>query len=254
MSEFNSDRNYKVGRISGTTNQNKKFQDKEVKYAQLGELPIFEGDIVLNPEIMKLVSQGVIISGDQFRWKDGKIPFRIHPTFDHPERVIEAVGHWEANTKIRFIELTTGEDLMKHEDRILFIKDNLNRCYSYVGRQGGEQVIGLGQGCDKGSAIHEIGHAIGLWHEQSREDRDKYITIYYQNIIPGMEHNFDQHIADGEDIGPYDYDSIMHYPTWAFQKEAGLSTIITKNGAPIGQRDRLSAGDLAAVEAMYPNL
>ena len=27
-----------------------------------------------------------------------------------------------------------------------------------------------------------------------------------------MEHNFDQHIADGDDLNAYDYGSIMHYP------------------------------------------
>ena len=68
-----------------------------------------------------------------------------------------------------------------------------------------------------------------------------------------MEHNFDQHITDGDDIGPYDYDSIMHYPVWAFSKN-GQNTIEAKNGAEIGKRDELSGGDIDAVKAIYPNL
>ena len=67
-------------------------------------------------------------------------------------------------------------------------------------------------GCSMGSVIHEIGHAVGLWHEQSREDRDAFIDINWDNIIEEYKHNFEQHITDGDDIGTYDYCSIMHYP------------------------------------------
>jgi len=256
MTEFRSSAYIKVGRISANT-----FQHQEVKYAFLGGLAVFEGDIVLGtvaaidavsqkPEVMKLAPQGIVITDDQYRWPDRKIPYRIDPSFPNQERVTGAIAHWEANTKIRFIALTS-ENLNQFQDRVIFIAGN--GCYSYVGRQGGEQEISLGYGCTLGNAIHEIGHTVGLWHEQSREDRDQYVTINYQNIISGYEHNFDQHITDGDDIGPYDYGSVMHYPAWAFSKN-GQPTIVAKNGAPIGQREYLSAGDIAAVAAIYPNL
>ena len=44
-----------------------------------------------------------------------------------------------------------------------------------MGRRGNRQDITLGAGCTVGNCIHEIGHAVGLWHEQSREDRDAFL-------------------------------------------------------------------------------
>src|SRR5436190_560358 len=66
-------------------------------------------------------------------------------------------------------------------------------CSSSVGRVGGVQQVTLNSACSTGNAIHEIGHAVGLWHEQSRSDRDSFVTINYGNIQAGMSSNFDKY-------------------------------------------------------------
>lgn len=67
---------------------------------------------------------------------------------------------------------------------------------------------------DPGVITHELGHAIGFWHEQSRPDRDKYVMIVWENILPGANLYFLKYRRseiNSHEV-EYDYESIMHYP------------------------------------------
>lgn len=253
--------NVRTGFFRGTV-----FGEKALQYSVIDGEAIFEGDIVLGPADtmdqladarrggqpladVGLAPQGVAITGQAFRWPNALVPFDIDATLPNQQRVRDAIAHWEQNTTLRFVERTAA-NAAQHPNWVTFRPGN--GCSAMVGMRGGQQFVTLGNGCSTGSTIHEIGHVIGLWHEQSREDRDQFVTIQWQNIEAGREHNFNQHVTDGDDIGAYDYGSIMHYPRNAFTVNGQDTIVPVDPAAQIGQRNGLSAGDIAAARALYP--
>ena len=61
-----------------------------------------------------------------------------------------------------------------------------------------------------GIPLHEIGHALGMWHEQQRPDRDQYIKINWDNLGFYVS-QFRKKSGLLTLNKPYDYQSVMHY-------------------------------------------
>jgi hypothetical protein len=66
-------------------------------------------------------------------------------------------------------------------------------CYATLGYRKESNILNLGQGClNVGTAMHLLGHVLGMAHEDQRPDASKYVTVNPQNIdVYGMSSSSD---------------------------------------------------------------
>jgi len=185
-----------------------------------------------------------------YLWTNGRMAYVINANLPNTSRVTSAIAHWTANSGMRFVQRTAA-NAAQYPNYVEFVRNpGANWSSSQIGMRGGRQLIRVSDAASTGTLIHEIGHAFGHLHEQSRSDRDSYVRINWQNITSGFESNF-QKQPGMTDYYEYDYASIMHYPTWAFSKNGQPTIVPTRRGVSIGQRSALSYGDRLTNAKMY---
>ncbi|XP_068752848.1 zinc metalloproteinase nas-15-like isoform X1 [Montipora capricornis] len=221
---------------------------------------LFEGDMILSREQIRRAENGEDIDSSRKRgasrsrrWPNGVVPYVIDQSLRVDSRAVDAVNagmqEWTMKTCIRFQKRTIERAFVNFTSG-----GNQRGCSSFVGRIGRDQAINLARGCwTRGIVAHEIGHAIGFYHEQSRRDRDDYITVQQENIIPNFESNFAKYSRSVIDsLGTsYDYGSLMHYGSRAFSRNGLPTIVVKKQGVTIGQRQGLSAIDAQQADLLY---
>ncbi|XP_076109608.1 MAM and LDL-receptor class A domain-containing protein 1-like isoform X3 [Mytilus galloprovincialis] len=174
-------------------------------------------------------------------WKDGIVPYSMFNMSSSAVTVInKAIKQvndytcvkWVPTSDPRFNPTTLG-----HSNVVTFI--NEGGCWSYVGNvnpfRNNVQPVSLSEpGCiSVSTSVHEMLHAMGGHHEQSRSDRDGYVSIAWPNVKPvwnGQAYVRNNNMAKSntQDNNPYDAESSMQYSLYAFSNN-GQKTILFKD-------------------------
>ncbi|XP_012875176.1 PREDICTED: astacin-like metalloendopeptidase [Dipodomys ordii] len=207
---------------------------------------LMEGDII-RPNPFRLLS----VTNKKWPKSAGgivEVPFLLSSKYDEPSRqaILQAFAEFEHSTCIRFVAYQGQKDF------ISIIP--MSGCFSGIGRSGGMQVVSLAPAClqkGHGIVLHELMHVLGFWHEHTRADRDRYIRVNWNEILPGFEINFIKSQSSNM-LAPYDYSSVMHYGRLAFSWHRQPTIIpLWAPSAHIGQRWNLSASDISRVRKLY---
>jgi len=233
---------------------------KNVSSSKLLEnLDLFQGDIRfpsrplgLTSRENKIIKTMYATSFDSFLWPKGIVYYENLIEDDYLLDLLDiAMTVIERKTCVKFIEKDSST-----QDYVQLV--SLNGCWSFVGRVGGPQQLSLGIECDNiNLMMHELMHALGFYHKHSQHDRDKYLKIHWENIVPEAKSQFQvlsKYMTRTFSLTKFDYMSVMLYGPRLFSKNSMMITMSRRDGGKlldVEEKPGLSTQDIFAINSLY---
>lgn len=244
-------------------------------------IEVIDGMVLIDgvPEGYMLIEEDIIVPEDFYTsravystntWPGGIVPFRFDANVSTANQtaMLNAMALWENVAAVDFRTRNGEGDFVHIRDSNGDANPGNN---SFVGPQGGQQIINIMSWGSQLIIAHELGHCLGYWHEQSASDRDNFVQVNLGNVCQtccgGQSCNSQFQIENGSSAyGPYDFDSVMHYSQCAFSvcgtcpgpnpANCRTITVLPPNDVAwqnnIGQRTHLSFWDMRVMSFMYP--
>jgi len=213
-----------------------------------------------------------VLTIDITLWPGGIVIYEFEP--DIPKVVEDEIlkAMKEMETSVTCIEFVKRKD----ETAFVYVRITDSGCYSYIGKTGRNQTLNLQydkKNPDKPSCVqngiikHEWMHALGIFHEQMRWDRNRYVKICWPIMFPvigllnyrRLKENYiseqkNKEICTLVGYGThYCYGSVMHYPEWGFSLAGSKIPAMypRQEGAQIGNRLIFHEKDKRQLNKMY---
>ena len=190
----------------------------------------------------------------------GTVYYYINSDVPDQNEITAAIADWDSKTSLTSVQLSSPGSSTS-SNWIEFIKRNSGCSSTIPGFQSWNRVY-VSQSCITDNIKHEIGHALGLFHEHQRVDRDSEIEVFWNNI---PEENRNQYrlmntlilnytLGNGYASftqGNLDFNSIMIYNS--FQNINGQSTLVLtrQNGPYWSKTGEITPTDIATIDRIF---
>lgn len=261
-------------------NMSAKDEPVDLQAQVVGDDVVLFGDVIVgrfdalskNPEIelsfLPPKESGNLTEATKYKdallWPQGRVPYLFDKNVPTEMRKFAQQAMEDISKiapRIQFVELSSAPDATAPRPltiEMIGVDQFQGACYATIGYNS-DRKVSLGRNCEVSTITHELLHVLGMGHEHQRTDRDQYIQVLLENVMPGFESAYSILATSLIITSDYDYDSIMHYPSTGFSKN-GQPTMIRKRGdneslftpTIVSFNSTLSNRDITNLRNFYP--